>query len=93
MWLSEQRKYVEVSDRQSTVSSGCIHRIEVMVSFDDFPNKASLKTTGYLPGLDKSIDPEATVVMMLKSGLFGRVSKDTKVEVGGMWIKIDEGWS
>lgn len=67
-----------------------VHLMEVMVSLDDLPSNASLRTTGYLPGLDRSIDPEATAAMMLWYVFPFVMSKDTKSEVGGMWIKIEK---
>jgi hypothetical protein len=39
--------------------------MEVMVFLDDLPSNASLRTTGYLPGFERSIDPDATAAMML----------------------------
>lgn len=58
-----------------------------MVSFDDFPSNASLKTTGYFPGFDRSIDPEAKVAILwtcTKCPLIAKKHKDRG------WREVDK---
>lgn len=57
--------YVMLAQLPKSIRGSIVHRMAVIESFDVFPSKASLRMTGYFPGLLKSIEPEATAAAMM----------------------------
>jgi len=69
LWLSVGAECQHREDRGSELPrNGYLQRTPVYASLDGFPNSASLRIMGYLPGFVGSIGPGFAIITMVFAG-------------------------